>query len=770
MASKRSLEDRKTIASARVEAEQTQAECQKALTRAGGLAAERDAIPASAAWRVTAPFGEMAARLFPRTRQRLKRLAASPLRLWRRAALGRRRARKQQLAAIRDSPLFDRDWYLSQYPDVAAAAFDPVEHYVDFGSAEGRDPGPGFDTQAYRAWNPDVAESGVNPLAHFVMFGAAEGRTWASYEHWVRDYDTLDDGDRAAIGVHIKEMKRRPLISVVMPVFNTTDRYLREAIESVLDQLYPHWELCIADDASTMPNVGQALRDYERRDPRIKVAYRAENGHISAASNSALELVGGEFVALLDHDDLLAPHALYMIADAINKCPDADLFYSDEDKINDAGRRSQPYFKTDWNQELLYSQNFVSHLGVYRTSLVRQLGGFRIGLDGSQDYDLALRVTAHTRGPVVHIPHILYHWRLFPSAATFSSLQPDKAATAARRAITEQLASLGETAVVIQSVRGYHRAIRQEPDRWPPVSVIVPTRDHADVLVSCIEGLLEKTDYPNLEIIIADNDSHESETKAVLSNAARHGVKILPSPGPFNFSRINNAAAREATGDILLFLNNDISMIDRSWLKEMIIYAMRSDVGAVGARLLYPDGTVQHAGVILGLGGIAGHIHRGASSSDLGYFARLKVAQDISCVTAACMAIRKAVFEEIGGFDEKNLPIAFNDVDLCIRLRIAGYRIIYTPHAELYHLESKSRGSDLVASQLERFRQETGYMARRWREQLASDPFFNPNLSLENSSPAPAFPPRVGKVWHAYKERALAAMDGAAAPSGNDAC
>jgi GT2 family glycosyltransferase len=573
------------------------------------------------------------------------------------------------------------------------------------------------------------------------------------YARWVCEYDTLTEGDRAAIHRHIDELARRPLISVIMPVYDTPERYLRESIESVLGQFYPDWELCIADDASTKPHVRQVLEQYRRQDSRIKVVYRAENGHISAASNSALELAAGEFVALLDHDDLLAPHALYAIADAINKHPDADLFYSDEDKIDAAGRRCDPYFKPDWNPELFYSQNFVSHLGVYRTSFIRALGGFRTGFEGSQDYDLALRVTAQTRGPVVHIPHILYHWRLFPGASTYSSIQLDKASAAARRAITEQLSSLGEHASVIESVGGYHRVIRQEPDRWPLVSVIISTRDHVDVLASCIEGLFEKTDYPGLEILIADNDSREPETKSFFENVQRRGVRIFPSPGQFNFSRINNAAAREAKGDILLFLNNDISMIDHSWLKEMIIYAMRPDVGAVGARLLYPDGAVQHAGVVLGLEGVAGHIHLGAARNDPGYFSRLKLVQDISCVTAACMAIRKAVFQQIGGFDEENLAVAFNDVDLCIRIREAGYRIIWTPHAELYHVESKSRGSDLVPSQLKRFRSEEEYMRRRWAKQLACDPFFNPNLSLEGQLPTPAFPPRHSKIWHVRKER-----------------
>ena len=588
----------------------------------------------------------------------------------------------------------------------------------------------------------------------------AEGRDASPvdpYARWVREFDTLDDADRAAIRAHIARLARRPLISIVVPAYETDERYLREMLESVRQQIYPHWELCIADDASNKPHVREVLEEYRLLDPRIKVVYRRENGHISAASNSALQIASGEFVALLDHDDVLAPHALYMMAHAINEHPDADVLYSDEDKLDNTGRRCDPYFKPDWNPELFYCQNFINHLGVYRTSMVRAAGCFRMGFEGSQDYDLALRLTSATDGPIVHVPHVLYHWRKFEGSATFSTTQLDKATAAARRAIEEQLASLGEQVTVIEGEGGYHRVIRQDPDRWPRVSVIVPTRDHVEVLAPCINGLLDGTDYPALEILIADNESSDPKTEGFLAEVAQRGVRVLRLPGPFNFSRINNAAAREAAGEILLFLNNDTSVIDRSWLKEMIRHAMRPGVGAVGARLLYPDGAVQHAGVVLGIGGVAGHVHFGASREDPGYFARLKLTQDISCVTAACMAMPKTVFEMVGGFDE-NLAVAFNDVDLCIRIREAGYRIIWTPHAELYHHESKSRGSDAVPSQESRFRRETNYVRGRWAKQLAADPFFNPNLSLDSIRPELAFPPRSRKPWLVKEEMCASSL------------
>jgi GT2 family glycosyltransferase/SAM-dependent methyltransferase len=673
---------------------------------------------------------------------------------------GQAEGRDLQLAArvraVATSTLFDRDWYLRRYPDVGEAGLDPAWHYAVQGAAERRSPGPDFDAEGYLAAYPDVAADGANPLLHYLFWGMAEGRhpkprveQGERYQRWVRDYDTLTDADRVAIRAHIAAFARRPVISIVVPVYETKEDYLREMIESVFQQIYPYWELCIADDASTQPHVARVLEEFSHQDRRIKITYRSETGHISAASNSALELATGEFVALLDHDDVLAPHALYLIAHGINEHPQAGLFYSDEDKLDESGRRCEPYFKPDWNPELFCSQNFINHLGVYRTSQVRTLGGFRLGFEGSQDYDLALRMTAASDGPIVHIPHVLYHWRVFPEAGNFSSVQRETATTAARRAIIEHLASLGDTATVTDAAGGFHRVTHAEPGRWPSVSVIVPTRDQAGLLATCLDGLLEGTDYSDLDILVADNESCLPETLELLADLRRRGVTVVQSAGPFNFSRINNAAAREAAGEILLFLNNDVSVIHRSWLREMILQVSRPGVGAVGARLLYPDGTVQHGGVVMGMGGVgaAGHVHLGASRNDTGYFGRLTLAQDISCVTGACMAIRRSVFEEVGGFDEQHLAVAFNDVDLCIRIREAGYRIIWTPYAELYHLESRSRGSDLVPSQLARFLSEAAYIRERWPDHVANDPFYSPNLSLTSSQPTPAFPPRRANPW-----------------------
>jgi glycosyltransferase involved in cell wall biosynthesis/predicted nucleic acid-binding Zn-ribbon protein len=571
------------------------------------------------------------------------------------------------------------------------------------------------------------------------------------YGRWIAQYDQLTEADRGAISAHIRKFPRLPLISVVVPVYNTPERYLRMMLDSVISQLYPNWELCIADDASTALHVRPLLEDYARRDSRIKVVFRKQNGHISAASNSALELATGSHVALLDHDDLLAEHALYIIADAINQNPGADIFYSDEDKIDGEDRRSDPYFKPDFGLDLMLGQNYVSHLGVYRLETVKGVGGFRPGFEGSQDYDLVLRILARTKSAVVHLPWILYHWRLFPGAGTFSSTQIDKASQAARRAIDEHLAGIGVKAEVKPWVHAYHRVVRGDLPVWPKASIIVPTRDHLGVLTTCVEGVLERTDYPDIELVIANNDSVEPETLAYFDKLrADARVRILDCPGAFNFSAINNAAIRASTGEIVVLLNNDIEIIDGGWLKEMVKHAVRPEVGAVGAKLLYPDNTIQHGSVVLGMNGVAGHLHVGVPADSPGYFGWLKIAHNVSAVTAACLAMRRSVFDEVGGLDEVNLKVAFNDVDLCLKVTEKNYQIIWTPEATLYHWESKSRGNDLSEQHIERFKSEVELMRQRWGDRLDNDPFFNPNLSLSTCHPVAGFPPRVQRPWQPF--------------------
>ncbi|UYO53118.1 glycosyltransferase family 2 protein [Rhodopseudomonas palustris] len=574
------------------------------------------------------------------------------------------------------------------------------------------------------------------------------------YDRWV-EFDTLTDLDRAQINRHILQLDSKPLISVIMPVYETPEWVLREAIASVCNQLYPNWELCIADDASKAPHVEQVLRESAEADPRIKWIRRETNGHISAASNSALALASGEFIALMDHDDVLAPHALYEIAVALNKDPSYDLIYTDEDKIDADGRRCLPYFKTDWNIDLLLAHNMVSHFGVYRRSLVEQVGGFRLGYEGSQDYDLALRCAdATTPNRIYHLPAVLYHWRREYGLASFSEGKLAECTAAALRAITDHLERCNEVGVVRPHpiVPQWSRVIRPIPYPVPLVSIIIPTRDRADLLKMCVDGLLHRTDYPAIEILIIDHESALPETATLLKNLKKDTrVRVLPYAGNFNYSAINNMAAADARGSILALLNNDVDVINPDWLREMVALATLDGVGAVGAKLLYPNNRVQHGGVVLGVGGVANHLNHLMHRGEIGYYGRNVLTSVVSAVTGACLVVRKSVFDEVGGFNSKDLPVTFNDVDFCLRIREAGYRNVWTPHAELYHHASASRGAEDTPEKAARFKSEVNYMLKRWTNDLAHDPFYNDNLSIDiNCCFQLAFPSRRHKPWQDY--------------------
>jgi GT2 family glycosyltransferase len=571
------------------------------------------------------------------------------------------------------------------------------------------------------------------------------------YQRWVRCYDTLSEADRRAILGHVALLAAHPLISVVMPVYNPPAAVLARAIRSVRAQLYPYWELCIADDASTAPHVAPLLADAAHGDPRIRLVQRPANGHVCAATNSALELAGGDFVALLDHDDVLPEQALYEVAAELNAHPDADLIYSDEDRIDDTGRRSDPYFKPDWNPELLLGHNVISHLGVYRRSLLTRLGGLRPGFEGSQDYDLALRATDATMPDRIrHIPAVLYHWRRSPDGSSFSEAWLDQCTGAARRAIRDHLDRRGYPGATIGPVPlapDWHQVTYPVPAPAPLVSVIVPTRDHADLLRRTCEGVLHGTDYAPLELIVVDNDTSEAAALAVLRDLdGDPRVRILSHPGPFNYPAMNNAAVRLARGEILVLLNNDIEVVDPGWLRQMVGHAVRHDVGAVGAKLLYPDGRVQHVGVSLGPNGSVAHLLRFAGGDDPGYFGQLVLTRALSAVTGACLALRREVFEEVGGLDER-LAVAFNDVDLCLRLGDYGYRVVWAAAARLVHLESASRGADSEGERERRAYGEWEFLRRRWGSVLDNDPFHNPNLEMQLHPPTIPSPPRRTRPW-----------------------
>jgi GT2 family glycosyltransferase len=589
------------------------------------------------------------------------------------------------------------------------------------------------------------------PLAYRALAGALR---IGSYRRWVTLYDTFSDTDRDAILAEIRSWTQPPLISVVMPVFNTPERYLRKALASVVGQLYPNWELCVADDASAKPHVAAVLAEYAAKDLRIRIVSRPTNGGISEATNSAIDRATGEYIAFLDHDDVLPAHALYMVACEIARDPDLDVIYSDEDKISRWGRRYDPHFKSDWNPDLFLGQNMISHLGVYRTLLVREVGGLRPEFDGSQDYDLALRILERIEPRCIrHIPHVLYHWRAAAGSAAKSAGEKPHALEAARRAVADHVQRRGIHADAAIAPGAPFLQIRYRLDCEPSVSIIIPTKDQKELLACCVSGVLERTHYRNLQLLIVDNRSEEAATHAYFDEIATDPrVRVLHYDEPFNFSLINNWAASRAAGDVLLFLNNDTEVIDADWLRHLVANACRAEVGAVGAKLIYPSGRVQHAGVILGLGGVAGHFHLGCQRHDPGYFSRAVLQQNLSAVTAACVAMRRTVFEEAGGFNG-DLRVAFNDVDLCLRLRQSGYLIVWTPLAELYHHESASRGSDLLSARHNEFMQENQYMQAKWGWALHRDPYFNPNLSRRDLSVSLAFPPAIDKPWRCTRHR-----------------
>ncbi|MCQ9473100.1 glycosyltransferase family 2 protein [Pseudomonas alliivorans] len=566
-----------------------------------------------------------------------------------------------------------------------------------------------------------------------------------SYTQWVEQFDTINDMDRLGMYEEVGNWKLRPLLSIIMPVYNPPIDMLRDAIESIQTQVYFNWELCVADDASTDDQVRLFLEQSAKSDHRIKVAYRKENGHISKASNSALDIAEGEFIVLMDNDDALPEHALFWVAKTINKYPEAAIIYSDEDKIDEEGVRSSPYFKTDWNPYLFRSHNMISHLGVYRKELVDKVGRFRIGMEGSQDYDLALRCSEQVdAAQIIHIPRVLYHWRMHAGSTAMSSDEKPYAQTAGQRAIDEHLKRSGIAGHAELLDFGMYRVHYDLPEQKPLVSLIIPTRNAYALVKQCIESIREKTLYPHYEIILVDNGSDDLQSLQYFESLARlEGVTVIRDDGEFNYSAINNNAVAHAKGELVGLINNDIEVISPEWLGEMVSLALQPNAGAVGARLWYPDDRLQHGGVIMGPLTLAGHAHKMLPRGHHGYFGRAALIQGMSAVTAACLIVKKSIFEEVGGLNEKELKIAFNDVDLCLKIMAAGYQNIWTPNADLYHHESATRGIEDTPEKIQRFMSEVEYVQCKWRGVINDDPFYNPNLTFSAEDFSIAFPPRV---------------------------
>lgn len=530
-------------------------------------------------------------------------------------------------------------------------------------------------------------------------------------------------------------LKYRPKISIITPVWNTEERWLRRAIESVLSQVYDNWELCIAEGRSEGPHVREVLEEYEAANPRILVKFLPENRGIAGNSNEALSMATGDFVAFLDHDDELAPFALYEVVKLLNENPNLDYVYSDEDKIDETGARHDPFFKPDWSPDMFLSCNYLCHLSVIRKRLVDEVGGFRSEYDGSQDYDLFLRVTERIGDDGIgHIPKILYHWRTVPESTASSHEAKSYAYQGAIKSLEDAMMrrEIGIENISMGICLGVDYRITYKIIDEPKISIIIPTRDNVNTLRKCVNSIIAKTLYDNYEIILIDNQSVKEETFNYYKTLDGSFIKILQFDEVFNYSKLNNFAVSNSSSEFLVFLNNDVEIISERWIVAMLEHAQTRTVGAVGAKLLYPNGSIQHAGVIIGLGGVAGHAHKCFPANNPGYFCRIQMVQNFSAVTAACMMTKKSLFEEVGGFDEKNLAIAFNDIDYCLKLRQKGYRIVYTPYAELYHHESLSRGYEDTPEKQKRFQEEVSFMRKKWGDLLDKDPYYNPNLTRDS--------------------------------------
>ncbi len=569
---------------------------------------------------------------------------------------------------------------------------------------------------------------GFRETAHKIKMHLRERRR--RKQHKKRDWSRISASERTKQAA--TRFKKEVTFSILVPLYNTPIGFLNEMIQSVMAQTYANWELCLADGSDGKhPEVGETARRFAEADSRIKYCKLEKNLGISENTNACIQMATGNYIALFDHDDVLHPAALYEMMRAICE-QEADFIYTDENTFSDRIDRAYcPHFKPDFSPDLLRSYNYICHFTAFSRSLLERVGGFRPEFDGSQDYDMILRLTEQARH-IVHIPKILYFWRAHQNSVASDISAKPYTLVAARRALTEHLQRVGLRGTVEDSRIPSTYRIRYEIKGEPLVSIIIPNMDHTDVLKTCIRSVERLSTYPNYEILIVENNSRKAETFACYEELCRdyENVRVIEWKDAFNYSAINNFAAKEARGEYLLFLNNDIEIITPSWIEELLMFVQRPDVGAAGMMLYYPDDTVQHAGVILGVGGVAGHSHKYFARNDYGYSSRMSIAQNLSAVTAACLMMPASLFAELGGFDEA-YAVAFNDVDLCMRIRRAEKLIVFTPYGEAYHHESKSRGTEDTPEKQARFCAETERFQARWGAELeAGDPYYNPNLSL----------------------------------------
>ena len=658
----------------------------------------------------------------------------------------------QEIKLVSSSGLFDKNWYIREYADINASGISAVEHYLTCGWREGCNPSLFFDGNWYLQYYSDIAEAGINPLIHYLRDGKHEGREAKFIEgahHRLQGskeagYLVIEPGqerygvwrainqDTDAEELRLIEAlsacaTKVPIISVVMPIYRPPLDLLDEAVESVFSQIYGGWELCIYVDGDSDTKLRAQLQSYAVRDPRVKVNFGEKNAGISVATNEASKLARGEYIAFLDQDDILRRSALAEFALAAGGDSEIDILYSDDDKIDEQGYFKAPQFKPDWAPILLLSYMYISHLFVVRRCIFESLGGFQLGYEGSQDYDFALRA-AELAKKVAHIPRVLYHWRVLPGSTAASADAKPESMGAGLRAVQDACDRRGIQATAYQADWAVAAKIGMFSLRFidfgPQVTIIIPTRNHLDLLAPCIQSLEEMTRYKNYTILIVDNDSDEPETIQFLSNCGHRVLQLSNPDGKFNFAYLMNEAVNACESEYVLFLNNDTVVRRGDWLQQMVGYAQMSKVGAVGAKLYFPDNTIQHAGIIHGLyGGLAGPVLRNAPSYHHGYLGYAMVAREYSAVTAACLLTPRSLFLEIGGMNQDEFGVAYNDVDYCYRLVENGYSCVFCPEAELTHFEGKSRGFKDNPLEIAAFRQ---------RYRSFYDSWYNKNLSLED--------------------------------------
>ena len=559
---------------------------------------------------------------------------------------------------------------------------------------------------------------------------AAFGNFDQGYEQWLERFDLPQSAEQAS--AIYQQLVSTPLISIIMPVYNVDAQWLRGAIESVLDQSYGHWQLCIVDDASSNPDVAELLDTYRDSDPRIQIARNADNLGISESSNHALQFAEGDFVGLLDHDDLLARDALLFNAALISDDPEVDLVYSDEDKISVQGKRNTPFFKPDFCPELLLGQNYIGHFVVARKSLVDAVGGFRKGFDGAQDYDLLLRLCSKT-ARVQHIPRILYHWREIPGSTASAFDSKTYAGQAGRKALEQFVTDNRLGATVDNGASPGTYMTRFAVSGSPLVSIILPFRDQPALLDRCLASIFSQSSWQPLEVIALDNQSEQADTRAVVDRWLDSGkpFQVIPYDATFNYSRICNLGVEEAGGEYIVLLNSDIEITSDNWIETLLGHAQQPAAGAVGAKLLYPDHTLQHAGIVVGIDNGAGHAYKHFPADHRGYFLRLSLAHNVSALTGALLMVKKDRYIQVGGLDEEDFGVAYNDVDFCLKLIQAGYRNLLIPECVAIHHESSSRGYERSPEQQTRHDNEKRRLGDKWQAFFArGDPCYNPNLTL----------------------------------------